>query len=103
LEALAVLALDIIIIFWDMIPSWHVSIFSQERDLRMMEAAEFSETSICINRQQGIRVQTTMIFMAEVLIMAWFREHVGERPGWINYRSEFPDHNNQFLETAPWW
>jgi hypothetical protein len=54
---------------------------SQERDLLMMEAAESSETSICINRQQGIKVQKTVIFMAEVLIMAWFREHVGKRSG----------------------
>jgi len=54
---------------------------SQERDLLMMEAAGSSETSVSINRQQGIRIQTTEIFMAEVLIMAWFREHVGERSG----------------------
>jgi hypothetical protein len=54
---------------------------SQERDLFTMEAAGSSETSISINIQQGIRIQTTEIFMAEVLIMAWFREHVGERSG----------------------
>lgn len=54
---------------------------SEERDLLMMESADSSKTSIYINIQHGVRVQTTVIFMAEVLIMAWFREHVGERSG----------------------
>ena len=68
-----------------------------------MVAADSSETSLYINTQHGIRLQTTVTFMAEDYLMVWFCEQVGERSGWINYRSEFPDHSYQFLEAALWW